>query len=264
MRHGKKFNHLGRTSTHRKAMLSNMAASLIINKRITTTVAKAKALRQYVEPLITKSKTDTTQSRRVVFSYLQDKVSSQVLFTEVAEKVADRPGGYTRIIKLGTRMGDNAEIALIELVDFNDLYTQGEETTKTKTRRSRRGGKKKSDSDAAATSSTENAAVDTAPVDTAATDAETTTEVETASATSDTSSEVSAEEETPVAEVEVTETEKGEVVELSGGAVVDEPVVIEETVAEEDTAEDASTLEEEPKASDETDSDTDDEEKDKA
>ena len=144
MRHGKKFNHLGRTASHRKAMLSNMAAPLIINKRITTTVAKAKALRRYVEPLITRSKVDTTQSRRVVFSYLQDKVSSQVLFSEVAEKVAQRPGGYTRIIKLGSRLGDNAEMALIELVDFNDLYTQGSEATKTKTRRSRRGGKKKS------------------------------------------------------------------------------------------------------------------------
>ncbi len=166
MRHGKKFNHLGRTSTHRKAMLSNMAASLIINKRITTTVAKAKALRRYVEPLITKSKTDTTQSRRVVFSYLQDKVSSQVLFSEVAEKVADRPGGYTRIIKLGSRMGDNAEIALIELVDFNDVYTQSEETAKTKTRRSRRGGKKNKASD----SSAETATVDTAAVDTAPTE----------------------------------------------------------------------------------------------
>ena len=270
MRHGKKFNHLGRTSTHRKAMLSNMAASLIINKRITTTVAKAKALRQYVEPLITKSKTDTTQSRRVVFSYLQDKASSQVLFSEVAEKVADRPGGYTRIIKLGTRMGDNAEIALIELVDFNDLYTQGEEKTKTRTRRSRRGGKKKSGSDAATsdTASTETAAVDTAAVDTAAVDtaavdtADTTTSEEIREAPSD-------EGETPVAEVEVTEKEQGEVVELSGGAVVDEPVVIEETIAEEEaTEQEASTQEEEPqeeepKATDETASDTDDEEKEK-
>ena len=147
-------------------MLSNMASSLIINKRITTTVAKAKALRKYVEPLITKSKVDTTQSRRVVFSYLQDKISSQVLFGEVAEKVAERPGGYTRIIKLGSRMGDNAEMALIELVDFNELYTQGTEATKTKTRRSRRGGKKKSDgesgqSTAAADTATTEAASDT-------------------------------------------------------------------------------------------------------
>ena len=141
MRHSKKFNHLSRTAPHRKAMLSNMAASLIVHKRITTTVAKAKALRKYVEPLITKSKLDTTHSRRVVFSYLNDKVSTQQLFDEVADKVADRPGGYTRIIKLGNRLGDNAEMALIELVDFNDTYQQ-EEEKKTRTRRSRRGGKK--------------------------------------------------------------------------------------------------------------------------
>jgi large subunit ribosomal protein L17 len=141
MRHAKKFNHLGRTAPHRKAMLSNMASSLILHKRITTTVAKAKALRKYVEPLITKSKSDNTHSRRVVFSYLQDKDSTQVLFNEVAEKVADRPGGYTRIIKLGNRLGDNAEMALIELVDYNDTYQQ-EEQKKTRTRRSRRGGKK--------------------------------------------------------------------------------------------------------------------------
>jgi len=141
MRHAKKFNHLGRTAPHRKAMLSNMAASLILHKRITTTVAKAKALRKYVEPLITKSKSDNTHSRRVVFSYLQDKDSTHMLFNEVAEKVAERPGGYTRIIKLGNRLGDNAEMALIELVDFNETYQQ-EEEKKTRTRRSRRGGKK--------------------------------------------------------------------------------------------------------------------------
>ncbi len=146
MRHSKKFNHLGRTAPHRKAMLSNMATSLIVHKRITTTVAKAKALRQYVEPLITKSKTDTTHSRRVVFSYLQDKDSTQQLFDDVAAKVADRPGGYTRIIKLGNRLGDNAEMALIELVDFNDIYQQ-EEEKKTRTRRSRRGGKKSKSTD---------------------------------------------------------------------------------------------------------------------
>lgn len=141
MRHAKKFNHLGRTAPHRKAMLSNMASSLILHKRITTTVAKAKALRKYVEPLITKSKLDTTHSRRVVFSYLQDKTSTHILFNEVAERVAERPGGYTRIIKLGNRLGDNAEMALIELVDFNETYQQ-EDKKKTRTRRSRRGGKK--------------------------------------------------------------------------------------------------------------------------
>lgn len=143
MRHGKKFNHLGRTASHRKAMLSNMASSLILHKRITTTLAKAKELRKYVEPLITKSKTDTTHSRRVVFSYLQNKESAQVLFNDVAAKVADRPGGYTRIIKLGNRLGDNAEICMLELVDYNEVYTTDKAAKKT-TRRSRRGGKKKS------------------------------------------------------------------------------------------------------------------------
>ena len=141
MRHGKKFNHLGRTSSHRAAMLSNMASSLILHKRINTTVAKAKALRKSVEPLITKAKNDTTHSRRVAFSYLQDKTSVTELFNVVADKVSDRPGGYTRILKTGARLGDNAEMCIMELVDFNDLM-QAETTTK-KSRRSRRGGKKK-------------------------------------------------------------------------------------------------------------------------
>ncbi|WP_443936499.1 50S ribosomal protein L17 [Pedobacter sp. MW01-1-1] len=122
MRHGKKVNHLGRTDSHRKAMLANMASSLIKAKRITTTLAKAKALRTYVEPIITKSKNDTTHSRRTVFSYLQDKEVVTILFREIAEKVANRPGGYTRIIKLNNRQGDNAEMALIELVDYNEVY----------------------------------------------------------------------------------------------------------------------------------------------
>ncbi|MEO5602880.1 MAG: 50S ribosomal protein L17 [Cyclobacteriaceae bacterium] len=142
MRHGKKFNHLGRKSAHREALLSNMASSLIIHKRISTTVAKAKALRKYVEPLLTKSKDDTTHSRRTVFSYLQNKESVQTLFGEVASKISDRPGGYTRIIKLaGTRLGDNAEMCFIELVDFNTLYTKESAVKKAKTRRSRRGKK---------------------------------------------------------------------------------------------------------------------------
>lgn len=142
MRHGKSFNHLGRKAPHRQAMLSNMASSLIVNRRITTTVAKAKALRQYVEPLITKAKNDTTHSRRVVFSYLQDKESVQALFNEVAAKVADRPGGYTRIVKLAdTRIGDNADMCVMELVDYNDLLLT-ETSEKKKTRRSRRGGGK--------------------------------------------------------------------------------------------------------------------------
>ncbi len=143
MRHGKKINHLGRKTAHRSALLSNMASSLILNKRITTTVAKAKALRKYVEPLITKAKDDTTHSRRTVFSYLQNKESVKTLFGEVAGKIADRPGGYTRIIKMGdTRVGDNAEMCLIELVDFNTIYKKEGEVKQAKTRRSRRGGKK--------------------------------------------------------------------------------------------------------------------------
>jgi large subunit ribosomal protein L17 len=142
MRHGKRFNHLGRTATHRKAMLSNMASSLLVNKRINTTLAKAKELRKYVEPLITKAKNDSTHSRRVVFSYLQDKESLNALFNEVVDRVANRPGGYTRIIKLGSRLGDNAEMAMIELVDFNDLLISESEPKKAKTRRSRRGGAK--------------------------------------------------------------------------------------------------------------------------
>ncbi|MCK5705598.1 MAG: 50S ribosomal protein L17, partial [Cyclobacteriaceae bacterium] len=141
MRHGKRFNHLGRTASHRKAMLSNMASSLILHKRISTTVAKAKALRQYVEPLITKSKTDSTHSRRIVFSYLQDKESVKVLFDEISEKVNDRPGGYTRIIKTGSRLGDNADMCIMELVDYNELLLAEKEPKKAKTRRSRRGKK---------------------------------------------------------------------------------------------------------------------------
>src|SRR5688572_3068548 len=144
MRHGKKINHLGRKSAHRHALLSNMASSLILNKRITTTVAKAKALRKYVEPLLTRSKDDTTHSRRVVFSYLQNKESVQTLFGEVASKIGDRPGGYTRIVKLAYKhLGDNAEMCLMELVDFNTLYTKEGAEKKGKTRRSRaKGGKK--------------------------------------------------------------------------------------------------------------------------
>ena len=140
MRHGKKFNHLGRTASHRAALLSNMASSLILHKRIQTTVAKAKELRKYVEPMITKSKTDSTNNRRVVFSYLQSKDAIKELFSIVSEKVANRPGGYTRIIKLGNRLGDNAEICFIELVDFNETMLAASAEKAGKTRRSRRGG----------------------------------------------------------------------------------------------------------------------------
>jgi len=140
MRHGKKHNHLGRTTSHRRAMLANMASSLIEHKRITTTLAKAKALRVYVEPLITKSKNDTTHSRRVVFSYLQNKEVLTELFRDVAAKVANRPGGYTRIIKLENRFGDNAEMALIELVDYNTVYTTEAPAQPEKKATRRRGG----------------------------------------------------------------------------------------------------------------------------
>jgi len=141
MRHGKKVNHLGRTDSHRKAMLANMASSLILHKRITTTLAKAKALRSYVEPLLTKSKNDTTHSRRTVFSYLKDKETVTILFREVAEKIAARPGGYTRIVKLENRLGDNAEMAIIELVDYNTVYTKGSAPAERKSTRRRGSGR---------------------------------------------------------------------------------------------------------------------------
>ena len=149
MRHGKKNNHLGRTDSHRKAMLANMASSLIKHKRISTTLAKAKALRMYVEPIITKSKSDTTHSRRIVFGYLQDKETVTELFRDVAAKVANRPGGYTRIIKLNNRLGDNAEMALIELVDYNEVYGKEAESAEKKTTRRGRSKAKKVDAPAA-------------------------------------------------------------------------------------------------------------------
>lgn len=147
MRHGKKVNHLSRTSSHRKAMLANMACSLIEHKRINTTIAKAKALKKFVEPLITKSKSDTTHSRRMVFKSLRSKQGAAELFRDVAPKIADRPGGYTRIIKLGSRLGDNAEMAMIELVDFNELLLEGAAPKK----KSRRRGKKKAEGSVAET-----------------------------------------------------------------------------------------------------------------
>lgn len=142
MRHNKKFNHLGRTADHRKAMLTNMAISLIKHKRITTTLAKAKALKKFVEPLITRSKNDTTTSRRVVFRYLQDKYAVTELFKEISTKVADRPGGYTRIIKLGIRKGDAAEMAFIELVDYDENMAKTPKAAAKKTRRSRKAAPK--------------------------------------------------------------------------------------------------------------------------
>jgi len=146
MRHNKKFNHLGRKSAHRQALLSNMAASLILHKRINTTVAKAKALRIYVEPLITKSKDDTTHARRVVFSYLQSKEAVSELFRNVSVKVADRPGGYTRILRTGNRLGDNAEMCMMELVDFNEaMLAAADDSKKGKKKRSRRRGTKRAE-----------------------------------------------------------------------------------------------------------------------
>ncbi len=143
MRHSRVINHLGRTSSHRKAMMANMAKSLILHKKITTTVAKAKALKTYVEPLITKSKKDSTHSRRVAFSFLKDKAAVSELFREVSPKVGERPGGYTRILKIGNRIGDNAEMCILELVDYNELMAGGGEAAKTKTTRRKRSLKKK-------------------------------------------------------------------------------------------------------------------------
>ena len=169
MRHGKKVAHLGRTNTHRKAMLANMASSLIEHKRINTTVAKAKALKQFVEPLVTRSKEDTTHNRRIVFRALRNKYAVTELFRIVSEKVGNRPGGYTRIIKLGNRLGDNADMALIELVDFNEVY----ETDKPKKKKSRRrGAKKAASAEVAETEFTEEAPVaDEAPAEVAAAEA---------------------------------------------------------------------------------------------
>lgn len=177
MRHGKKFNHLSRTAAHRSAMLSNMASSLIQHKRITTTLAKAKALRKYVEPLITKAKNDTTHSRRVVFSYLQDKSTVTTLFNEVADKVGSRPGGYTRIIKTNNRLGDNADMCIIELVDYNELLLEEAKPEKKTTRRSRRGGKKGSSAKTESTQESSSAVAEAEVIDEVATE-ETTEEVE--------------------------------------------------------------------------------------
>ncbi|MHA8109100.1 50S ribosomal protein L17 [Aquirufa sp. A-Brett2-W8] len=212
MRHGKKFNHLGRTASHRAALLSNMASSLILHKRIQTTVAKAKELRKYVEPMITKSKTDSTNNRRVVFSYLQSKDAIKELFSIVSEKVANRPGGYTRIIKLGNRLGDNAEMCFIELVDFNETMLAASAEKAGKTRRSRRGGAAK------ATETTEATAPVVVPVAAAEQpSAEVIEEAPVAEVVAEEAAPEVAEEEAPVAEVvaeeaapEVTEEEAPE------------------------------------------------------
>jgi len=229
MRHGKKFNHLGRTASHRAALLSNMASSLILHKRIETTVAKAKELRKYVEPLITKSKDDSTNNRRVVFAYLQNKESVKELFGIVSEKVANRPGGYTRIIKLGNRLGDNAEICFIELVDFNETMLAASAEKAGKTRRSRRSGAKKeegSDSIVAASPAIE------APSAEVVEDAVVVEEV--------------VAEEAPVAEV-VAETE------VAAEEVAPEEVVAETEVAVEEVATEEVVAEEAPAAEEPTD-----------
>lgn len=165
MRHGDKINNLSRTASHRKALLSNLTCQLFMHKRIVTTLAKAKALRKYVEPLITKGKENTTHQRRIVFGYLQDKEAVAELFSTIAEKIGGRPGGYTRIIKLGARQGDNAETALIELVDFNEVYGKGKEEAKEPAKRTRRGKstKKTAETEAEATTPAAPAAKEEAP-----------------------------------------------------------------------------------------------------
>lgn len=162
MRHNKKFNHLGRKSAHRKALLSNMACSLFLHKRITTTVAKAKALKIYAEPLITKAKDDSTNNRRVVFSYLKSKTAVSELFREISPKIADRPGGYTRILKLGNRQGDDAEMCIIELVDYNENMLAAKEDKKGSSRRRRSSAKKKADAPVAAKPASEEPVQDAA------------------------------------------------------------------------------------------------------
>ena len=239
MRHGKKFNHLGRKTAHRKAMLSNMACSLIEHKRINTTVAKAKALRGFVEPILTKAKTDSTHSRRSVFRYLQNKDVVNELFREVAPKIIDRQGGYTRIIRTGYRLGDNAEMCLIELVDFNELYTN--ESAKKTTRRSRRGGGKTKAVEAVAEDSSEveleetiEAVVEESP-EAEATDTEEAVMEETSEVEAEDTTEAIVEE-TPEAE-EIVEEVAEETPEVE--AADTEEVVLEETpeVKAEDNAE---------------------------
>ncbi len=224
MRHGKKFNHLSRKSAHRKAMLSNMACSLIEHKRISTTVAKAKALKKFVEPLVNRSKDDSTHSRRVCFRYLASKDAVTELFREVGPKVVNRAGGYTRIIRTGNRLGDNAEMCLIELVDFNDLY--GNEAKKKKTRRSRRGGGSKVETVVEAAVVEESPAVEEAAPEAAV--------VEESPAVEEAAPEPTVVEEAPA--VEAVAEEAPAVEEASVEAVAEESPAAEET-AEEDAEE---------------------------
>ena len=194
MRHGKKFMHLGRKPAHRKSMLANMACSLIEHKRINTTLTKAKALKKFFEPLVTKSKDDTTHNRRIVFRYLRNKIAVSELFREISKKIADRPGGYTRVIRLGNRFGDNAEMAMIELVDYNETYS-AEDKSKKKTRRRR--GKKNKDSALNETPVKETLAAEETP------------------AVEETSAEETPVEETPAEETSTENKEKGENKELN-------------------------------------------------
>ncbi|AWA28682.1 50S ribosomal protein L17 [Flavobacterium magnum] len=221
MRHGKKNNHLSRQTGHRKAMLANMACSLIEHKRINTTVAKAKALKQFVEPLITKSKEDTTHNRRIVFAYLRSKYAVTDLFRDVAAKVGDRPGGYTRIIKVGNRLGDNADMAMIELVDFNELYNGGKkEEKKGRSRRSKAKG-------ATATAAPKAAPVAEAPV------AEAAPEAVVDSGASEQA------EQAPVAEVETPQVEETPVVKAETPAEPQAEAQADEPSTDEEKKEDA-------------------------
>ena len=255
MRHKKSFNHLSRKSAHRKAMLSNMAASLIKHKRIETTTAKAKALKRYIEPLITRSKDDSTHARRVVFSYLQDKEAVTELFREVSAKVADRPGGYTRIIKLGNRLGDNADMCLIELVDYNEILLAEKADSKKSASRRRRGGKKKTEE--AATAGIEAATAAEGPVaeEPAAEIEEPAAEIEEPVVETEEPAVEETVAEAPVATAtEGTEAEAEERTE----AVAEEQPAVEETVAEveEPTAEASEENTEEPSADSSEEEDT--------
>ena len=234
MRHGKKVNHLSRKKGHRRSLLSNMACSLIEHKSINTTLAKAKALRVYVEPLLTKSKTDSTHSRRTVFSYLQDKDVVAELFREVAPKIATRNGGYTRIIRTGYRLGDNAEMCMIELVDFNEVYTK-EAATKT-TRRSRRGGKKSTNAE----TSIEEAVVTEEPttevIEETAAEATEETAAEATEETAAKATEETAAEATEETAAEATEEPAAEATEEPAAEATEEPKA--ETPSEEESKED--------------------------
>ena len=244
MRHGKKVNHLSRKKGHRRSLLSNMACSLIEHKSINTTLAKAKALRIYVEPLLTKSKTDSTHSRRTVFSYLQDKDVVAELFREVAPKIATRNGGYTRIIRTGYRLGDNAEMCMIELVDFNEVYTK-EAATKT-TRRSRRGGKKTSNAETLVEEAVVEEAVEAA-TEESSTEA---TEEVVADVAEEPAAEVAEERAAEVIEeptAEVAEEPATEVVEEPAAEVAEEPVAGAEKPSEEESKEDDNSSDEDKK-----------------